>query len=63
MGNEDNVHFVLHCPMYDSLLSDIFNQLADVPGLNIACKDTKELFELLFYGDPKLNLAANRILI
>ena len=25
---ENNVHFFLHCPLYDSLRSDLFSQLA-----------------------------------
>ena len=48
---------------YDSLRSDLFSQLADVPGLNIARMKTRELYELLLYGDSKMNLIANRIII
>ena len=59
--NENNVHFFLHCPLYDSLHSDLFSQLADVQGLNIARMNTRELYESLLYGDFKLNLIANRI--
>ena len=60
---EDNVHFLLHCPLYDTLRSDLFSQLADVSGIQFARMDTSELYELLLYGDPKLNLIANRMII
>ena len=53
--------FFLHCPLYDSLRSDLFSQLADVPGLSITRMNTRELCDLLMYGDPKFNLIANRI--
>ena len=60
---ENSVHFFLRCPLYDSLRSDLFSQLVDVPGLNTTTMNTRELCDLLLYGDPKLNLIANRILI
>ena len=34
--NENNKHFLLHCPLYDILRRDLFDQLSDVPGLDIA---------------------------
>ena len=34
--NENNKHFLLHCPLYDVLRGDLFDQLSDVPGLDIA---------------------------
>ena len=61
--NENNLHFFLHCPLYNSLRSDLFSQLADVPGLNIARMKTRELYELFLYRDSNLNLIANRIII
>ena len=38
--NENNVHFFLHCPLYNLLRSDFFSQLADVSGLNISAVTT-----------------------
>ena len=44
--------FFLRCPLYDSLCSDLFSQLADVPGLSITKMSTRELCDLLLYEDP-----------
>ena len=33
--NENNKHFLVHCPLYDALCTDLFDQLSDVPGLDI----------------------------
>ena len=61
--NENDVHFFLRCPLYDLLRSSLFSQLPDVPGLNITRMNTRELCDLLLYGDPKLNVIANKIII
>ena len=49
-GNEDNEHFLLHCPQFDLMRKDLFSQLADVRGLDITSMDSKDLCELLLYG-------------
>ena len=49
-GNEDSEHFLLHCPQFDFVRTDLFSQLADVPGLDITSTDSKDLCELLLYG-------------
>ena len=33
--NEYNKHFLLHCPLYDVLFGDLFDQLSDVSSLDI----------------------------
>ena len=33
--NENNEHFLLHCPLYNVLRRDLFDQLSDVPGLDV----------------------------
>ena len=63
MGNEDSDHFLLHCSQFDLMLTDLFSQLADVPGLDITSMDSKDLCELLLYGNSNLNVAENRTVI
>ena len=61
--NEDSEHFLLHCPQFDLMRTDLFSQLADVPGLDITSMDSKNLCELLLYGTSDLNVVENRIII
>ena len=39
LANEDNEHFLLHCPQYHALRLDLFCQLSDIPGINIPSLD------------------------
>ena len=60
-GNEDKEHFNLHWPYFDLMLADLFGQLADVPGLDFKSMDSKDLCELLLYGNSDWNAAENRM--
>ena len=61
--NEDNEHFLLHCPLYDIMRCDLLGQLSEIPGLEISHYDSKSLCALLLYGSPLLNIIANRIIM
>ena len=64
--NENNKHFLLHCPLYDVLRRDLFDQLSDVPGLDIASisnMDDDTLCHRLLLGDPSLGTIENRIIL
>ena len=63
MGNENSEHFLIHCSQFDLMRTDLFSQLADVPGLDISSMDSKDLCELLLYGNSYLNEVENRIVI
>ena len=64
--NENNKHFLLHCPLYDVLRGDLFDQLSDVPGLDIASisnMDDDTLCHRLLFGDPSLCTIENRVIL
>ena len=58
-----NEHFLLHCPLYSILRQDLFDQLSDIDGFNVADVDPKELCPLLLFGDQNLGTVANRIIL
>ena len=62
-GTEDNEHFLLHCPLYSILRQDLFDQLSDIDGFNVADVNPKELCPLLLFGDQNLGTVANRIIL
>ena len=64
--NENNEHFLLHCPLYDVLRRDLFDQLSDVPGLDVASisnLDDDTLYHRLLFGDPSLGTIENRVIL
>ena len=63
MGNEDSEHFLLHCPQFDLMRTDLFSQLADVHGLDITSMDSKDLCKSLLYGNSNLNVVEDRMII
>ena len=55
---EDNEHFLLHCPQFDLMRQDLFEQLSVIPGLNVNPHDedtSKDLHGMFS------NTAANHI--
>ena len=62
-GKEDNEHFLLHCPLYNMLRQDLFGQLSDIDGFNVANINRKELCHLLLFGDQNLSTVANRTVL
>ena len=50
-GTEDNEHFLLHCPLCSILRQDLFDQLSDIDGFNVADVNPKGLCLLLLFGD------------
>ena len=58
--------FLMHCPLYDVLRGDLFDQLSDVPGLDIASIsniDDDTLCHRLLFGDPSLGTIENRVIL
>ena len=62
-GIEDNEHFLLHCPMYDQMRNDLFDQLSEIPGLELDNRNSKALCKLLPYGNPRFNNIANKLIL
>ena len=59
-SSEESENFISRL---QTAITRIQNEKPDVPGLNVTAMNTRELCDLLLYGDPKLNLIANRIII
>ena len=62
-ANEDNEHYLLHCPHFDTLREDLFGTVTEVLGIDIADLDSETLCNLLLYGSSNLNILENRIII
>ena len=60
---EDNEHYLLHCHMFNPMRRDLFGQLDDIPGLYIKNLDLNALCKLLLFGNSKLNVVTNRIIL
>ena len=50
IDKEDNEHFLLHYPWFNSMRQKRFCQFSDIPGLTLS-SDDKHLCELLLFGD------------
>ena len=62
-ANEDNEHYLLHCPRFNQLREDLFGTVTEVSGIDIANLDSETLCNLLLYGSPYMNMIDNRIII
>ena len=63
LANEDNEHFFLHCPLYHGLRVDLFDQISDIPGIDLTYFDESSLCNLLLYGSPSCTEIHNSIII
>ena len=62
-GKEDNKDFLLHCPLCSILLQDLFDQLSDIDGFNVANVNPKDFCPLLLFDDQNLATVANGIIL
>ena len=60
-GIGDNEHFLLHCPLYDQMRSDLFGHLSEIPGLELTNLSSKALRDLLLVGNEGFNNIHNKI--
>ena len=58
-GIEDNEHFLLHCPGFATQCRDLLDLVSSLSDVEIMCLSSKELSNLLLYGDPNFMLVAN----
>ncbi len=49
--------------MFNQMRRDLFGQLDDIPGLDIKNLDSNALCKLLLFGNSKLNVVTNRIIL
>ena len=62
-ANEDNEHFLLHCPLYDNIRQDLFGHLEDILEFNVLSMDSNSLCNLLLFGKPDLDVSVNKMII
>ena len=62
-ANEDNEHYLLHCPRFNQLREDLFGTVTEVSGIDIANLDSETFCNLLLYGSSNMNMIDNRIII
>ena len=62
-ANEDNEHFLLHCPLYDIIRQDLFGQLENILDFNVSDMNSKSLCNLLLFGKPDLDVSMNKMII
>ena len=59
-GIEINGHFLLHCHIYGQIRNDLFDQLSEIPGLQLEHLSSVALCEFLLFGNPRFNNIANK---
>ena len=62
-ANEDNEHFLLHCPLYDNIRQDLFGHLEDILEFSVSRMDSNSLCNLLLFGKPELGASVNKLII
>ena len=63
LANEDNEHFLLHCPQYYTLRLDLFGQLSDISGIDLTRLDDRSQCKPLLYGSPRCSVIENSIIL
>ena len=63
VANEDNEHYLLHCPRFNQSRRGLFDKVANVLGSDIANLDSIALCILLLYGSCNLTLVESRKII
>ena len=60
---EDNKHYLLHCPKFDSMHVDFLCQLSEILAMDIDGMNSKTLCSLLLYGCSQLDNITNRVIL
>ena len=63
IDKEDNEHYLLHCPKFDSMRADLLGQLSEIPALDIDCMNSTTLCSLLLYGSSQSDNVTNRMIL
>ena len=48
--------------MYDQMRNDLFDQLSEIPGLELDNLNSEALCELLLFGNQRFNNIANKLI-
>ena len=51
------------CLRFENARRDLFGQLGDIPLLDVSVLDNEALGNLLLFGDEKLNIVSNRMIL
>ena len=60
---EDNEHYFLHCPRFAHQRRIMLDLVSRITNINIMRQSSKELCNLLLYGDSNSNVMINRIIL
>lgn len=61
--HDDNQHFLLHCPLFESAERDFIFHFGDIPVLNFSVLENDALMGLLLFCDEKLNIASDSLIL
>ena len=62
-GIEDNEHYFLHCPRFAHQRKIMLDLVCRITNINIMRQSSKELCNLLLYGDSNSNVMINRVIL
>ena len=62
-GIEDNEHYFLHCPRFAYQRKIMLDLVCRITNINIMRQSSKELCNLLLYGDSNSNVMINRVIL
>ena len=60
---EDNEHYFLHCPRFAYQRKIMLDFVCRITNINIMRQSSKELSNLLLYGDSNSNVMINRVIL
>ena len=63
IANEDNQHFLLHCPLYNDIRHNLHDEISEILDLNTFNFDDDFLCSLLLYGDEKFPFIINKTIL
>ena len=63
IANEDNQHFLLHCPLYNDIHHNLHDEISEILDLNTFNFDDDFLCSLLLYGDEKFPFIINKTIL
>ena len=62
-ANEDNKHFLLHCPLFNNLRVNLHSELSEFLNLDIPNLDDNFFCSLLLYGSTEFSYIVNRMIL
>ena len=62
-GKEDNIHFLLHCPLYNDIRLNLHDEISEVLGLDIRNHDDDFFCSLPLYGSDDFPSIINKMIL